>query len=78
MRSRGHPVAWPHRGTAHRQGHAGDPRPPAAGRTVREISGQVHLAPSTVKSRLHSLYKALGVNAPTAAVAEAIRRRLID
>ena len=50
----------------------------AAGRTVREISGQVHLAPSTVKSRLHSLYKALGVSAPTAAVAEAIRRRLID
>ena len=50
----------------------------AAGRTVREISGQVHLAPSTVKSRLHSLYKALGVSAPTAAVAEAIRRHLID
>jgi len=50
----------------------------AAGRTVREISGQVHLAPSTVKSRLHALYKALGVSAPTAAVAEAIRRRLID
>ncbi len=50
----------------------------AAGRTVREISGQVHLAPSTVKGRLHSLYKALGVNAPTAAVAEAIRRHLID
>jgi len=45
---------------------------------VREISGQVHLAPSTVKSRLHALYKALGVSAPTAAVAEAIRRRLID
>ena len=50
----------------------------AAGCSVREISGQVHLAPSTVKSRLHCLYKALGVSAPTAAVAEALRRHLID
>jgi len=50
----------------------------AAGRTVREISEQVHLSVSTVKSHLHCLYKALGVKTPAAAVAEAIHRHLID
>jgi two-component system nitrate/nitrite response regulator NarL len=50
----------------------------AAGLSPAEIAARLHLSPSTVKSRLHCLYKALGVNAPTAAVAEAIRRRLID
>jgi two-component system, NarL family, nitrate/nitrite response regulator NarL len=50
----------------------------AAGFSPSEIAQQLYLSLSTVKSRLHCLYKALGVNAPTAAVAEAIRRHLID
>jgi two-component system nitrate/nitrite response regulator NarL len=50
----------------------------AAGLSAAEIAQRLHLSASTVKSRLHCLYKALGVNAPTAAVAEAIRRHLIE
>jgi two-component system nitrate/nitrite response regulator NarL len=50
----------------------------AAGFSPSEIGYRLHLSATTVKSRLHSLYRRLGVRAPTAAVAEAIRRRLID
>jgi two-component system nitrate/nitrite response regulator NarL len=50
----------------------------AAGFSPSEIALQLYLSVSTVKSRLHCLYKALGVSAPTAAVAEALRRHLID
>jgi len=50
----------------------------AAGLSPAEIAQRLHLSAATVKSRLHSLYKRLGVRAPTAAVAEAIRRHLID
>lgn len=50
----------------------------AAGFSPAEIAEWLHLSVSTVKSRLHCLYKALGVSSPTAAVAEAIRRHLID
>ena len=50
----------------------------AAGFSPAEIAQRLHLSASTVKSRLHSLYRRLGVRSPTAAVAEAIRRRLID
>jgi two-component system nitrate/nitrite response regulator NarL len=50
----------------------------AAGLSPAEIAQRLHLSAATVKSRLHSLYRRLGVRTPTAAVAEAIRRRLID
>ncbi len=50
----------------------------AAGLSPIEVAAQMHVSPTTVKGRLHSLYKALDVSAPTAAVAEAVRRRLID
>jgi DNA-binding NarL/FixJ family response regulator len=50
----------------------------ADGCDVREIGAQLHLAPSTIKARVRSICKALGVSTPTAAAVEAVRRHLID
>jgi two-component system nitrate/nitrite response regulator NarL len=50
----------------------------AAGRQAPEIARELHLAPATVKGHLQSLYEKLGVSERAAAVAEAMRRGLLE
>ena len=48
------------------------------GYSAPEIGKQIHLSTTTVKSHLHSLYEKLGVSDRAAAVAEAMRRGMLD
>jgi two-component system, NarL family, nitrate/nitrite response regulator NarL len=50
----------------------------AEGRSAPEIANLLHLSPTTVKGHLQSLYEKLGVSDRAAAVAEAMRRGLIE
>jgi len=50
----------------------------AFGHTNRQIGGKLFISPDTVKTHLEHIYQKLGTNDRTAAVAEALRRRLID
>jgi two-component system nitrate/nitrite response regulator NarL len=50
----------------------------AAGRSAPEIGKTLHVSPSTVKTHLQTLYEKLGVSDRAAAVAQAMRRGLID
>jgi len=50
----------------------------AEGLSVPDIAGQLHLAPTTVRTHVQHLYEKLGVNDRAAAVAEAMRRRLVE
>jgi two-component system nitrate/nitrite response regulator NarL len=50
----------------------------AAGRSAPDIAGLLFLSPATVKSHLGALYEKLGVSDRAAAVAEAMRRGLIE
>jgi two-component system nitrate/nitrite response regulator NarL len=50
----------------------------AAGRSAPEIGRLLHLSPATVKSHLQALYEKLGVSERAAAVAEAMRRGLLE
>src|SRR5215470_6831669 len=50
----------------------------ADGLTVPQIASQLHLAASTVKTHVQNLYEKLGVSDRGAAVAEAMRRRLVE
>lgn len=50
----------------------------ADGLSVPQIAKRLFLAPSTVKSHVHNLYEKLGVSDRGAAVAEAMRRRLLE
>ncbi|MCW2955023.1 MAG: two component transcriptional regulator, LuxR family [Conexibacter sp.] len=50
----------------------------AAGRGAPEIARLIHLSPATVKGHLQSLYEKLGVSDRAAAVAEAMRRGLLE
>ncbi|MDH6247470.1 response regulator transcription factor [Mycobacterium sp. OTB74] len=50
----------------------------AAGATIPTIAKQLFLAPSTVKTHVQRLYEKLGVADRAAAVAEAMRRKLLD
>jgi two-component system, NarL family, nitrate/nitrite response regulator NarL len=50
----------------------------ASGKTIPAIAGELYLAPSTVKTHVQRLYEKLGVNDRAAAVAEAMRRRLLE
>lgn len=50
----------------------------AEGRGAPEIAGLLHLSPATVKGHLQSLYEKLGVSERAAAVAEAMRRGLLE
>jgi len=50
----------------------------AAGRSAPEIAGLLFLSPATVKSHLQALYEKLGVSERAAAVAEAMRRGLLE
>jgi len=50
----------------------------ADGLSVRQIASRLHLSPSTVKTHVQNLYDKLGVSDRGAAVAEAMRRRLLE
>ena len=50
----------------------------ADGLSAPAIGKQIHLSTTTVKSHLHSLYEKLGVSDRAAAVAEAMRRGLLE
>ena len=50
----------------------------AAGRTTTEIAAQFHVSQSTVKSLCTEIFERLGVRDRAAAVAEAMRRGLLD
>jgi two-component system nitrate/nitrite response regulator NarL len=50
----------------------------ADGLSVPDIAGQLHLAPTTVRTHVQNLYAKLGVSDRAAAVAEAMRRRLVE
>jgi two-component system nitrate/nitrite response regulator NarL len=50
----------------------------ADGMSAPDIGRRLHLSPATVKGHLHSLYSKLGVKERAAAVAEAMRRGLLE
>jgi two-component system nitrate/nitrite response regulator NarL len=50
----------------------------ADGLSVPDIAGRLHLAPTTVRTHVQHLYEKLGVSDRAAAVAEAMRRRLVE
>jgi DNA-binding NarL/FixJ family response regulator len=50
----------------------------AFGFTNKEIGGRLFISPDTVKTHLEHIYQKLGASDRTAAVAEAMRRRLIE
>jgi DNA-binding NarL/FixJ family response regulator len=50
----------------------------AFGHTNRDIGEKLFISPDTVKTHLEHIYQKLGASDRTAAVAEALRRRLID
>jgi DNA-binding NarL/FixJ family response regulator len=50
----------------------------AFGYTNREIGGRLFISPDTVKTHLEHVYQKLGASDRTAAVAEAMRRQLIE
>jgi two-component system nitrate/nitrite response regulator NarL len=50
----------------------------AEGRSAPEIGKRIHLSPATVKSHLQAIYEKLGVSERAAAVAEAMRRGLLE
>jgi len=50
----------------------------ADGLSAPDIGHEIHLSPTTVKGHLHTLYEKLGVSDRAAAVAEAMRRGLLE
>jgi two-component system nitrate/nitrite response regulator NarL len=50
----------------------------ADGMSAPDIAKRLHLSPATVKGHLHGLYEKLGVSERAAAVAEAMRRGLLE
>lgn len=50
----------------------------ADGLSVPDIAAQLHLAPTTVRTHVQNLFAKLGVSDRAAAVAEAMRRRLVE
>ncbi|MGH2662042.1 MAG: response regulator [Actinomycetota bacterium] len=50
----------------------------AFGYTNRDIGARLYISPDTVKTHLEHIYQKLGATDRTAAVAEAMRRRLIE
>ena len=50
----------------------------ARGLTAPDIGREIHLSPTTVKGHLHTLYEKLGVSDRAAAVAEGMRRGLLE
>jgi two-component system, NarL family, nitrate/nitrite response regulator NarL len=45
---------------------------------VPDMAAKLHLSPSTIKTHVQNLYDKLGVSDRGAAVAEAMRRRLLE
>ena len=50
----------------------------ADGNSVSEIADRLYLSPATVKTHLQRVYQKLGVSDRAAAVAEALRRGLVE
>jgi two-component system nitrate/nitrite response regulator NarL len=50
----------------------------ARGMSIPQLAGELFLGASTVKTHAQRLYEKLGVNDRAAAVAEAMRRGLLD
>ena len=50
----------------------------ADGLSASEISGQLHVSQTTVKTHLQRVYEKLGVSDRAAAVAEAMRRKILE
>jgi two-component system, NarL family, nitrate/nitrite response regulator NarL len=50
----------------------------AAGKSAPAIAAELHVSPATVKTHLKTLYEKLGVSDRAAAVAEAMRRGLLE
>jgi len=50
----------------------------ANGRSAPEIARELHISTATVKTHLHNVYEKLGVSERAAAVAEAMRRGLLE
>jgi two-component system nitrate/nitrite response regulator NarL len=50
----------------------------AEGHSASEIAGRLFIEPSTVKSHLQNIYKKLGVSERAAAVAEGMRRGMLE
>jgi two-component system nitrate/nitrite response regulator NarL len=50
----------------------------ASGSSIPAMAKELFLAPSTVKTHVQRLYEKLGVSDRAAAVAEAMRRKLLD
>jgi two-component system, NarL family, nitrate/nitrite response regulator NarL len=50
----------------------------ADGRSAPQIAEQLYLSPTTVRTHLQHLYEKLGVSDRAAAVAEAMRQRLLE
>ena len=50
----------------------------AEGLSVPDIAARLHLAPTTIRTHVQRLYEKLGVSDRAAAVAEAMRRRLVE
>jgi two-component system, NarL family, nitrate/nitrite response regulator NarL len=50
----------------------------AEGLSAPQIAKRIHLSPTTVKTHLHTLYEKLGVSDRAAAVAEGMRRGLLE
>src|SRR5438128_6454443 len=50
----------------------------AFGHTNKDIAQQLYISPDTVKTHLEHIFEKLGTSDRTAAVAEALRRRLIE
>jgi two-component system nitrate/nitrite response regulator NarL len=50
----------------------------ASGKTIPAMAKELFLAPSTVKTHVQRLYEKLGVGDRGAAVAEAMRRKLLE
>ena len=50
----------------------------AFGHTNKDIAEQLYISPDTVKTHLEHIFEKLGTSDRTAAVAEALRRRLIE
>jgi two-component system nitrate/nitrite response regulator NarL len=50
----------------------------AEGHSAREVAGRLYVSPGTVKTHLQNVYEKLGVSERAAAVAEAMRRGLLE
>jgi len=46
--------------------------------SIPQIAAKLHIAPTTVRTHVQNLYEKLGLSERGAAVAEAMRRRLVE